>query len=204
MVETRASAASFFEAILSPIAAMAPGVRPDEGDARRGERLGKVGALGEEAVAGMDRVGARRLRQASMILSMTRYEAEACGGPICDRLVRGRDVEQRRGRRRCRRRPWRCRAAARSWSRGRRSRRGWRSGSSGTSARTAPPLRPALYGGAWGAATWAAQRRDQRSGTTTKSVLFSVARLLPNCAISTAAAPPVPSLSYQSWCVSVS
>ena len=35
-------------------------VRPDEGDARRGERLGEVGALGEEAVAGMDRVGAGR------------------------------------------------------------------------------------------------------------------------------------------------
>ena len=35
-----------------------PRVRPDEGDAGGGERLGEGGALGEEAVAGMDRLGA--------------------------------------------------------------------------------------------------------------------------------------------------
>jgi hypothetical protein len=35
-------------------------VRADEGDAGRGKRQGEVGALGEEAVAGVDGVGAGR------------------------------------------------------------------------------------------------------------------------------------------------
>ncbi len=42
--------------------------RPDPGELRRLHRLGEVGALGEEAVAGMHRVGARPLRGADVLL----------------------------------------------------------------------------------------------------------------------------------------
>ena len=58
---TPASAASFFEAILSPIAPMARGFGPMKAMPAAAQRLGEVGVLGEEAVAGMDRVGAGRL-----------------------------------------------------------------------------------------------------------------------------------------------
>jgi hypothetical protein len=37
------------------------GRRADEDDARRGAGFGELGALGQEAVAGMDRLGARAL-----------------------------------------------------------------------------------------------------------------------------------------------
>ena len=43
------------------------GRRPDPGQARGLDRLGEVGVLGEEAVAGMDRVGAGLLRRAHVL-----------------------------------------------------------------------------------------------------------------------------------------
>jgi hypothetical protein len=57
-VETLAAAAAFLDSILSPMAAMAPGVRTDEDDTGGDQRLGEGLALGQEAVAGMDRFGA--------------------------------------------------------------------------------------------------------------------------------------------------
>ena len=50
-------AAAMARALL-PVRCSTDGGRPDEGDAGLGARLGEVGVLGEEAVAGVDRVGA--------------------------------------------------------------------------------------------------------------------------------------------------
>jgi hypothetical protein len=57
-VETPASCAIFFEVILSPIASIAGEGGPMKGDARRLKRLGEFHVLGQEAIAGMDGLGA--------------------------------------------------------------------------------------------------------------------------------------------------
>ena len=57
-VGTPASRAIRFAASLSPPSRSASGRRADPGEAGRDDLLGEVGALGEEAVAGVDRVGA--------------------------------------------------------------------------------------------------------------------------------------------------
>ena len=58
---TPAAFASFFDSILSPIAAIAFGGGPMKAIFAFGQRLGEALALGEEAVARMHRLGAGRL-----------------------------------------------------------------------------------------------------------------------------------------------
>ena len=57
-VETLAAAAAFLDSILSPIAAIAPGLGPMKTMPASASARGEGFALGQEAVAGMHRLGA--------------------------------------------------------------------------------------------------------------------------------------------------
>ena len=62
-IGTPASAMISRARVFEPIASIASARRADEDDAGLGAGLGELGVLGEEAVAGMDRLGARLLRR---------------------------------------------------------------------------------------------------------------------------------------------
>ena len=87
------------------------------------ERLGEGGPLGQEAVAGVD-----RLRAGVAGGGDDRVDVEVARHPDAPRRRRGRAARSRR--RRCRSRPCGCRAGRRCASPAARSRRGWRSGPS--------------------------------------------------------------------------
>ena len=103
------------------------------------QRCRELGVLGEEAVAGMDRVGAggarRREEAIDREVRLAARRAARCAPP---RRPRRRAARRRRRRSR----PRRSRAPSRApcAARGGRSRRGWRPGPCGWAART-PPLR---------------------------------------------------------------
>ena len=65
-------AINFLAASFSPMARIAAGGGADPDQPGVDHRLGELGILGQEAIAGMDRLGARCLRAAAMILSPTR------------------------------------------------------------------------------------------------------------------------------------
>ena len=123
--------------------------RPDPGQARRRDRLGEVAVLGEEAVAGMDRVGAE--------LAAPRGGAPRGRGTSRSRSRRRPSARAAtRGRRLRRPRPRRDRARAPRGRRAGRSPRDWRPA---PSARADPSRRSA---GATGRRTSTRRRRTDR------------------------------------------
>ena len=101
------------------------GRRPDEEQPGRLDGLREVRVLGQEAVPGMDRVGARRLRRPDVLLGVA---GSSGSRPSRPRGACGR----RRGRRARRRRPSRSRPRGTPGRCARRSRRGWLRGASGS------------------------------------------------------------------------
>ena len=97
-------------------------------------------ALAQEAVAGMDRVGAERLRRRDDPLAVEIRLARR-SRPDAQRRVHRRRETARARRRRSRRRPARCPARARRARCGSRSRRGWRSAARRIIARSSSPAR---------------------------------------------------------------
>ena len=88
-VGTTGTPASFGDPLRGELVAAQPqrlGRRPDPREAGRADRLGEVGVLREEAVAGMDRVGAGALRGADVLLGVEVARD-------LDRLVGGARVE---------------------------------------------------------------------------------------------------------------
>jgi len=81
-VETLALAAAFLLSILSPMAAMARGLGPMKTMPALLERDREGLALGQEAVARMHGLAPPVARQASTILSISRYDCAAGGGPM--------------------------------------------------------------------------------------------------------------------------
>ena len=80
--ETPAAAAKFLEAILSPMASIAPRVGADEDDPRAAQARGEVGVLRQEAEARVHRLGAGGVAGGEDLVAPPGRTARAGGGPM--------------------------------------------------------------------------------------------------------------------------